>query len=300
MSTSMLRFEDGKIMLGGKDLLAQSANLSIAPSLQPERVYGEYDASIAGAKTEFINFAPTQNLKGQLDVSFFISAETFAQDGTPNTIDRMFEIVNGMSEGSINQNMVGRYEFDNMYLKSFGFELSPFQVVRANASYDIYGSLERTIDRRFQKTQVDMPHALKSFGSILASGGSYGEFEILSLKYNIVVDRKVYNNIRGNEHTSVNTSPDGAIPVRVSVESIEKEMSVETNDIIDRLNTYGDKQNLSTPEGLQDSSIGVFLLDMSGNKVANFDVSGKIMNQSISIQEGQNARGSITIKEIVK
>lgn len=296
----MLRFEDGKIMLGGKDLLAQSANLSIAPSLQPERVYGEYDASIAGAKTEFINFAPTQNLKGQLDVSFFISAETFAQDGTPNTIDRMFEIVNGMSEGSINQNMVGRYEFDNMYLKSFGFELSPFQVVRANASYDIYGSLERTIDRRFQKTQVDMPHALKSFGSILASGGSYGEFEILSLKYNIVVDRKVYNNIRGNEHTSVNTSPDGAIPVRVSVESIEKEMSVETNDIIDRLNTYGDKQNLSTPEGLQDSSIGVFLLDMSGNKVANFDVSGKIMNQSISIQEGQNARGSITIKEIVK
>lgn len=296
----MLRFEDGKIMLGGKDLLAQSANLSIAPSLQPERVYGEYDASIAGAKTEFINFAPTQNLKGQLDVSFFISAETFAQDGTPNTIDRMFEIVNGMSEGSINQNMVGRYEFDNMYLKSFGFELSPFQVVRANASYDIYGSLERTIDRRFQKTEVDMPHALKSFGSILASGGSYGEFEILSLKYNIVVDRKVYNNIRGNEHTSVNTSPDGAIPVRVSVESIEKEMSVETNDIIDRLNTYGDKQNLSTPEGLQDSSIGVFLLDMSGNKVANFDVSGKIMNQSISIQEGQNARGSITIKEIVK
>lgn len=300
MSTSMLRFEDGKIMLGGKDLLAQSANLSIAPSLQPERVYGEYDASIAGAKTEFINFAPTQNLRGQLDVSFFISAETFAQDGTPNTIDRMFEIVNGMSEGPINQNMVGRYEFDNMYLKSFGFELSPFQVVRANASYDIYGSLERTIDRRFQKTQVDMPHALKSFGSILASGGSYGEFEILSLKYNIVVDRKVYNNIRGNEHTSVNTSPDGAIPVRVSVESIEKEMSVETNDIIDRLNTYGDKQNLSTPEGLQDSSISVFLLDMNGNKVANFDVSGKIMNQSISIQEGQNARGSITIKEIVK
>lgn len=296
----MLRFEDGKIMLGGKDLLAQSANLSMAPSLQPERVYGEYDASIAGAKTEFINFAPTQNLKGQLDVSFFISAETFAQGGTPNTIDRMFEIVNGMSEGPINQNMVGRYEFDNMYLKSFGFELSPFQVVRATASYDIYGSLERTIDRRFQKTEVDMPHALKSFGSILASGGSYGEFEILNLKYNIVVDRKAYNNIRGNEHTSVNTSPDGAIPVRVSVESIEKEMSVETNDIIDRLNTYGDQQNLSTPEGLQNSSIGVFLLDMSGNKVANFDVSGKIMNQSISIQEGQNARGSVTIKEIVK
>lgn len=300
MKDPILRFEDGKIVVGGKDLLAQSASLSISPSLEVERVYGSYDRSIAGASTEFIRFSPTQNLRGQLDVSFFVSAENFSIDGSPNTIDRMFEIVEGMSENPINQNVVGRYEFDNMYLKSFGLEMSPFQVIRANASYDIYGSIERTIDRRFQKTEVDFAHALKSFGSILAGGTDLEEFEVLSLKYNIVVGRKVYNNIRGNEHSSINTSPAGAVPVRVSVENIEKEMTIEANEMIENLNAYGDKQNLSTPQGAAESSISAYLLTTAGQKIASFNATGKITSQSINIAEGQNAKSSITIKQIVK
>ena len=163
----LLRFEDGKISIGGKDILASSANLSIAPTLEVERVYGDYDPAIAGAKTQFINFAPTQNLKGQLDVSFYISADQFAVDGNPNTIDRMFDIADGMSEASINNNMVGRYSFDNMYLKSFGFDMKPFGIIQANASYDIYGSITKVIDRRFEKNKVDFAHGLKSFGSIV-------------------------------------------------------------------------------------------------------------------------------------
>jgi hypothetical protein len=75
MSGPFLRFEDGKISLGGKDLLVQSANLSIAPTLEIERVYGDYDANIAGAKTDFVNFAPMQNLRGQLVVRQIQSIE---------------------------------------------------------------------------------------------------------------------------------------------------------------------------------------------------------------------------------
>ena len=56
MSKPFLRFEDGKICLGNKDLMVKSANLSVSTSLEPERVYGDYDPEIVGAKTEFIDF----------------------------------------------------------------------------------------------------------------------------------------------------------------------------------------------------------------------------------------------------
>lgn len=300
MSNPLLRFEDGKISIGGKDVLASSANLSIAPTLQVERVYGDYDPAIAGAKTQFINFAPTQNLKGQLDISFYISADTFAIDGNPNTIDRMFDIADGMSEEAIHNNVVGRYRFDNMYLKSFGFEMKPFGIIQANASYDIYGSVTKIDSQRFQKSEVDFAHGLKSFGNIVASASTQDEFEIANLKYNIIVQRKTYNGIRLNENTAINHSANGAVPARVSVGLIEKEITVQSNDIIEKLNSYGDQQTSSYAFGLSDSSIDVFLLSMQDEKIARFSATGKIQTQSLSIQEGQHAAGSITIKEIVK
>lgn len=300
MSNPLLRFEDGKIAIGGKDVLASSANLSIAPTLEVERVYGDYDPAIAGAKTQFINFAPTQNLKGQLDISFYVSADTFAVDGNPNTIDRMFDIADGMSEAPIHNNVVGRYSFDNMYLKSFGFDMKPFGIIQANASYDIYGSVTKVIDRRFQKSEVDFAHGLKSFGSIVASGGSGDEFEIANLKYNIMVGRKVHNHIRSSENTAANLHADGVAPVRVTIENIEKEMTVQSNEMVEKLNTYGDQQLGTSPFGLNDSRIDAFLLSIDNEKIARFSASGKIQTQSLSIQEGQHATSSITIKEIVK
>ena len=300
MSGPLLRFEDGKISIGGKDLFASSANLSISPALEVERVYGEYDATIAGAKTNFVNFAPTQGLRGQLEVSFFISAEQFANDGNPNTINRMFDIAAGMSEAPINDNVVGRYSFNNMYLKSFAFDMSPFQIVRATASYDIYGSVEKLIDRRFSKSEVDFAHSLKSFGGLSASGVSEDEFEIASLKYNILVNRKVHDHIRANENTSVNTTANGTSPVRVTVESIEKEMTIESSEMLENINAYGDKQDSTTPFGLSDSRIDAFLLSMQGERIARFSANGKIQTQSMNIAEGQYAKGNITIKEIIK
>jgi len=300
MSGPLLRFEDGKIAIGGKDLFASSANLSISPALEVERVYGEYDTTIAGAKTNFVNFAPTQGLRGQLEVSFFISAEQFANDGNPNTINRMFDIAAGMSEAPINDNIVGRYSFNNMYLKSFAFDMSPFQIVRATASYDIYGSVERVIDRRFNKSEVDFAHSLKSFGGLSASGVSEDEFEIASLKYNILVNRKVHDHIRANENTSVNTTANGTSPVRVTVESIEKEMTIESSEMLENINAYGDKQDSTTPFGLSDSRIDAFLLSMQGERIARFSANGKIQTQSMNIAEGQYAKGNITIKEIIK
>ena len=299
MSGPLLRFEDGKIALGGKDLLVKSASLSLAPTLNAERVYGDYDPEIAGARTEFVNFAPVENLKGTLDVSFFIYANEFAEGGYPNTINRMFDIYKGMDEKPINQNLVGRYAFDNMFLKSFSFSLNPFEIIIANAKYDIFGSVSRSVSRRFQHTDANFAHGLKSFGSIAASASSKDEFEIASLNYNIIVNRQVHNKIRASENTFANSQPGGVIPARVSVESIEKEMVIECSEMVENLNVYGDQQSGTTPEGLADSKISAFLLSMTGEKIAKFSASGKIQSQSLSISEGQYAKSSISIKEIV-
>jgi hypothetical protein len=305
MSKPFLRFEDGKISLGGKDLMVQSANLSMNPSLRPERVYGNFDRNIVGAKTEFINFAATTGVRGKLDISFVITAEFFKQNNTINTIDRLFEIKDGMSENPIDGNIVGRYLFDNMYLTNFSFSISPFQVIQANASYDIYGTILKTTDRRFQELSIDPAHGLKSFGEVKASNTNMDtankkQFEVSQLNYNIVVGRKIYNHIKDGEHTSINTTPNGVVPVRVSVENIEVEMNIEANDIIRNLNSDGNYQPGSTPDDLRDSTIEAFLYSLQGEKIANFSCSGKVQSQSVSISEGSHAKGSISVKQIIK
>jgi hypothetical protein len=307
MSQPFLRFEDGKIALGGKDLLVQSAQLSIAPSLEADRVYGDYDAGLAGAKIELPTraFSPVGGLVGSLSITFIVTADFFAQNQTVNSIDRLFDISSGMSEAPINGNIVGRYVFDHMYLKDFGFSLSPFRTIVAKASYNIYGTIRKRVSERFTRVSLDPAHGLKSFGEVKASGSSMdsysgGRFEVTQLEYNILVGRKISNLIRESEHTTVNTRADGVLPSRVSVENIEVTMTVKGNEIVRNLNPMGDAQSGTTPDGLSDSSIDAYLYSLSGNRIAKFSCTGKIMQQSLSVAEGAHSMGSLTIKQIIK
>ena len=303
MSKPFLRFENGKVMIGGKNLLVTSANFSMSPTLQKERVYGDLDLNVVGAKTEFVKFAPSASIKGQLDISFLINADTFSDENS-NSISRMFDIAAGMSEAPINTNLVGRYAFDHMYLRSFGFSLAPFQVIKAKAKYDIYGSITKAVDRRMIYVEKNFAHALKSFGELKASDVEQdsisGQFEIADLNYSISVERKVHNHIRDNEHTSINTNAHGAMPFRVSVQSIESEMSVQANEMIPSLNAYGDYQYGNTPFGLEDSTISAFLYSLEGDQIAKFSCEGKVQSQSMSISERNHARSNITIRGVVK
>lgn len=305
MSSPYLRFEDGKISLASQDLMVNSATLSMNPVLTAERVYGDYDASIAGAKTQFINFMPTGGINGKLDIEFYISADTFAIDGQINNINRMFDIKEGMSERPINGNKVGRYIFDNAYLTSFGFSFQPFKVIRANASYDIYGSIEkRGVADRFKKASVDFAHGLKSFGNMTASGVDAesavgGQFEITSLDYKITVNRQIHHRIRAMENIEVDDAASGVVPVRVSTESIEKEVQIKSNEIIPQLNAYGSQQKTNFVNQ-SSSTISAFLYSLQGNRIAKFDCSGRIINQSINISENNYYDAQISIKEIIK
>lgn len=308
MSKPFLRFEDGKISLGNKDLMVTSASLSISPGLEPERVYGDYSPSIVGSNTEFIDFAPKGGLAGKLEIKFMIIDETFDVDNNlANDINVLFDIRNGMSEEAIHGNIVGRYFFDNMYLNSFSFSLAPYRIIQASASYDIYGSIYKAIDRRFQKTSIDPAHGLKSFGKIEASNTSMQtangrQFEVSQLDYSIRVGRKLHYHIRDGEHTRVATASNGIVPHRVSVENIEATMSLEGNDIVQKLNPYGEFQAGSgrASEADRNSSVFAFLYTMSGKRIASFGCEGKITEQSVDISEGDYAKGKLTVKQIIK
>jgi hypothetical protein len=307
MSAPFLRFEDGRVQLGGKNLMVSSANLSIAPKLSEERIYGDFDQDLRGAKTEFVKFSPIGILQGKLDINFYISAETFTVNGNPNNIERMFEIKAGMSDAPINDNIVGRYKFDAAYLKNFSFSLSPYKNIIATASYDIYGTIQRYREARgrFAKSLVDFGHGLQSFGEMKISNQTAEtaigrQFEISNLKYNIVVERKVHSHIRDNEHTSVNTRPQGSTPFRITAENIQSEMTVEANEMIPNLNPYGDQQNGAIAKNLADSTITAYLYGLTGEKIAKFSSTGKIHSETMSISEGQYAKAQITIKEVIK
>ena len=86
--------------------------------------------------------------------------------------------------------------------------------------------------------------------------------------------------------------------MRVTIENIEKEMQIQSNEMIEKINSAINSVN--SPCGLSDSRIDAFLMSMEGERIARFSASGKIQAQSLSIQEGQHATSSITIKEIVK
>ena len=80
MSSPYLRFEDGRIQLGSKNLMVSSANLSISPSLNEERVYGDYEFNLAGSKTQFIKYSPSQMLQGKLDINCLLYTSDAADE----------------------------------------------------------------------------------------------------------------------------------------------------------------------------------------------------------------------------
>ena len=305
MSNKFLRFEDGKISLNGQELMVNSASLSIAPALDIERVYGDYDPEINGARVQFVNFHPSSHIKGKLDISFYISAETISV----NNVNRLFELAEigsgdrskkRMSEMPLNNNIVGRYTFDNLYLNNFSFQLTPFSLIRANASYDIYGTIKKIPDSYFNRVDANFAHSLKSFGDIkISNEASSDEFEMTSLSYSINVERKINSRIRANEHTAIVNSTQGALPFRVSCEKIESTVDVESNEMPENINEYGDSSYFYSANQA-DSSANIFLYSLSGDRIYRFQCSGKIMNQSLDISEGQHAKSKIVIKEVIK
>lgn len=310
MSTPLLRFEDGRVVLGGKEIFASSASLSFKTTLEKERVFGGRDNSIMGSKVEFVGYRPRDGVTGTLSISFYVSASSMSDDNLNAFLELAKISISGGSNNSIaetpiNDNVVGRYSFDNAYLKSFGFDMKPFGLITAKASYDIYGTIFDSPDKWLTSRETDFGHAIKSFGSIKISGAETSSvfssgFQMLGMNYNILVNRKVSNRIRANENTQIATYSGGAVPIRVSAENIEAQAEVIGTELIDNLNSYGDQQRGSQSDGLNDSVFDIFMYSMNGLKIGHFSIKGKVVNQQMNIAQQTHAISKIQIQQVIK
>lgn len=124
-------------------------------------------------------------------------------------------------------------------------------------------------------------------------------FEITSLDYNINVDRKKSALIRSNEHSSINTRPEGAEATRISVNNMEKTMKITSNELIDRLNPYGEYQDGTVlPEN--NSSIATYLYSINGTRLARFECDGKIVGQNLTVNKDGMTTADVSITQILR
>lgn len=308
MSNQFLNFEDCHIKIGGKTLFATNASMQINPQIGEDRVYGKFNKEIVGTSTQLHRQPAMGPIEGTLDVTFYITTEFFNM-----AVDSIFD-VEKVDEKPITNNRIGRYIMGDLYLNKFNFKLKPFNIIEATASYFMTGTLYR--DRTLAGIPVstmenfDPAHSLRCFVVTKAGGQDMQEliddvegqdytFEITDLDYSITVERNKSALIRENEHTSVNTRPAGAEFSRVSVNNMSSIMQISSNELVDRLNPYGEHQSGAFVPGTN-SSICAYLYTINGTRLAKFQCVGKIIEQSMSVNKDGMTTANLKIKEIIR
>ena len=76
-------------------------------------------------------------------------------------------------------------------------------------------------------------------------------------------------------------------------------MNITSNEIVPFLNSYGVQQRLAGVNSDLMVDASAFLYSLQDTQIAKFDCSGRIVDQSLSISEGQHSMGSISIREVV-
>ena len=77
-------------------------------------------------------------------------------------------------------------------------------------------------------------------------------------------------------------------------------MKITSNDLVDRLNPYGDHQVGTTPFGIEDASITAYLYSINGERLSKFKSTGKIEMQSLQVNKDGMTTANISVKQIIR
>jgi len=335
-------FRNCLIELGSTQVFATSANLSIETSLQRDVRIEGYDVGTAGALINDPKLVPTAGVKGNLSFEFVISDEHFNVDPVDgkNSIHKIFELNRYMSPELAKIGRIGNYRFFNAGIKSLSFEMRPFDLIRARAEYEIFGSvvevqskslpvqtgcyIDGVLDPDKQSETVcnaaggvwrygiNPAEGLKSFGTVTANGinlatqESY-DIQLISANYSVVAKRKYNYTMRANEHPIAQFVPGAMMPYRVSLSEVEVNCSISSNKIIPNMNESGHLQ--SSFEGLNIRELEVQLSlfearnfgnDNESNNLANFSCVGNVTSQSLEVSDGSYLVGNFNVMQVLK
>ena len=312
--SKFVSFRNCLVSVGNVQVYATSANLSISTSLQKDVRFEGYDSNILGASINSPVMVPTEGVKGTLNIDFIISKQHFDVDDATgeNTIATIFDLNKQTSAQLERMGRIGNYRFFNIALSSFSFTMKPFDLIRARAEYEIFGSIVEVSTNPQTTDDINPAEGLKSFGDIKANGinlqdSSRFDIQLLSAEYAVSAQRDYNFTIRANEHPVVQYTPGAIMPYRVSVSDLSIETRIESNKIIPAINEFGKMQHGFGGEDFSEIEVNLNLFEAknesSGNStgnLANFSCVGQVVDQGLSASDGSYLSGNFTVRQAIK
>ena len=294
---SKIMFPNGKHLYFSEDIYPDGHNYVIplhAKSGNWNLTEGEAQSGYFEPLYKYVSSGPVE---GQLSVNFY-----------PNTgnLSNFFNIT-GLSDPNayppVDEERVtgflGDFTFDNIYLTSFSFSLSPNSISQATASFNVYGALNHVdglTDNYFSSNLYDQQSVPHGQNSEIIGTTDLDMDHPISFNYSMNVDRAVrYEAPNINSDSTV-----GLVPQRVSKKSSNISLSVEGE--------YINPDILSDGFNGKEANIKIILKDLnyqgfednSNNILNTFTCSGVITSQSLSVGSNGYLNGSINISQSIQ
>jgi hypothetical protein len=310
----MAEFIDFKrclIELGDQQIYATSASLSMSYSLSDDRRLDGFDADSKGGAVNDPTLVAKGAPKGKLSFDFIIDDDHFPGGGNP--IKTIFNINKSMSDGFIPMGRIGPYRFWYAAVTNLSFDMQPFQLIKAKAEYDIFGTIFEIGNKELPSApEINPAESLKGFGEIEANGidlqveNSNFDIRMLSASFSQSVNRSLNYTIRANEHSSRQEYPGAILPYRAALRDIEYTCNIKSNKIINYLNQDGVMQRRGESGMPNDISVQLHLHGATKNNsgesplIAQFSCVGKVTEQALTVSEGGYLSGGFSVKQIIK
>lgn len=312
--SQFVSFRDCLVTIGAFQVYATSVSLDMQTTLQKDVRLNGFDLERVGATVNDPALVPTDGVKGTLSVDFVVSKQHFSYDDVKNenTIASIFELNKQTSTELQQFGRVGSYRFFNAGLKGFSFSMKPFDLIRARAEYEIFGSIIQVSKELDVVDNINPAEGLKSFGDVSVDGinlqdGSRFNVQLLSAQYKVSANRAYNFTIRANEHPVANYVPGAIMPYRVSLSDMSIETQITSNKIIPAVNETGRMQHGFDGEDFSEIEIELQLFeakdesaDGQSDLLAKFGCVGQVTQQSLSAQQGSYLNGNFTVRQVIK
>ena len=273
--------------VGGSDLMAANeVSINFDTSLEPRKYLG---------KTPIRNdFAPTAPLAAKISFSWF---PMIGENANSRSVSQTGVLALTGEFETGHQIRVGNFLFKDCHLNSYSIQITPYQPIIFSADFNSYDV--DTIEGTTFTGMANAPNLLKQAGT-----GAYFD-SLHALAVGITGNLEPLPQSKKSAQISVSCSrtPVYTIgyktPERVLLNSVERTVTIEgenVGQIID-FNGSGDGSFVS----FRFSPFRHFITGTSFNPRSNYvfaiDVSGKIVGQSLTQQQGNSLNGSVTIRE---
>lgn len=289
-------FPNNKVLYFSRDVIPSGHDYIVELYSKSSTSLTEEEAQ-QGYFEPIFDYAATGPIKGSLQVNFYIGE---------NNLPSFFNITGISDPGQyppIDEEKItgflGDFTFEEAYLRSFQFSVSPNSISQASASFDLYGKIEKVdgISNGYfncaEYSQQSIPHGSNS--KLIGLNG-VGIEHPTSFSYSINVDRQP----RYECPTVDSASTVGLTPARVAKNSTTINMSVAGEGFdTDVIYSHERKEEAHLKIELRDLTYDSFE-DNSNGLLSTFECRGLVTSQSVDVGSAGHLNGQISVGQLLK